>query len=56
MSQFTSESIKNQMAEYDSIVRSGVNDGNLSKVIELEDDIVGDLLCLFNLQTDKNST
>ena len=49
MSQFTSESIKKQMAEYDTVVRNAVNVGNLSIVIELENEIVSDMLSFYLL-------
>ena len=49
MSQFTPESIKSQITAYDTIVREAVRTGNLSRVAELEDQIVSNLCCCFKL-------
>jgi hypothetical protein len=47
MSQFTAESITTQITAYDAIVRKALSDGDMSKVIELEDKIVSQKLCFF---------
>ena len=56
MSQFTPETIKIQMAEYDTIVRKAVNDGDMTTVNELQDEIVSVILYFFYLLNNKNST